>query len=52
MHGAVQNTVGIPVAAMDDAYSQETLALANVVDRYASMDIYDAERPKLVVVRA
>ena len=48
---AVQNTVGIPVAQMDDAYSQETLKLAEVVDRYASMDVYDAERPKLVGVR-
>ena len=47
---AVQNTVGIPVAQMDDAYSQETLKLAEVVDRYASMDVYDAERPKLVGV--
>ncbi|CAK0784694.1 hypothetical protein CVIRNUC_007898 [Coccomyxa viridis] len=44
----LQNTVGIPVAQMDDAYSQETLKLAEVVDRYASMDVYDAERPKLV----
>lgn len=35
---------------MDDAYSQETLKLAEVVDRYASMDVYDAERPKLVGV--
>ena len=50
--GAVQNTVGIPVAQMDDAYSKETLALAEVVDKYASMDLYDAERPKLVGVRA
>ena len=49
---AVQNTVGIPVAQMDDAYSQETLKLAEVVDRYASMDVYDAERSKLVGVRA
>jgi hypothetical protein len=46
----VQNTVGIPVAQMDDAYSQETLALAEDVDRYASMDVYDSERPKLVGV--
>ena len=46
----MQNTVGIPVAQMDDAYSQETLKLAEVVDRYASMDVYDAERPKLVGV--
>ncbi len=52
MLGAVQNTVGIPVAQMDDAYSKETLALAQVVDKYASMDLYDAERPKLVGVRA
>ena len=35
---------------MDDAYSQETLALAEDVDRYASMDLYDSERPKLVGV--
>lgn len=48
---AVENTVGIPVAQMDDAYSQETLKLAEVVDRYANMDVYDAERPKLVGVR-
>ena len=46
----MQNTVGIPVAQMDDAYSQETLALAEDVDRYASMDVYDSERPKLVGV--
>ena len=49
--GAVQNSVGIPVAQMDDAYSKETLALAEAVDKYASMDLYDAERPKLVGVR-
>ena len=47
---AVQNTVGIPVAPMDDSYSKETLALAEVVDKYAGMDLYDAERPKLVGV--
>ena len=47
----MQNTVGIPVAQMDDAYSKETLALAEVVDRYAGMDLYDAQRPKLVGVR-
>ena len=38
------------MAQMDDAYSQETLALAKEVDRYASMDVYDSERPKLVGV--
>lgn len=37
---------------MDDAYSQETLALAEDVDRYARMDVYDTERPKLVGVSA
>ena len=52
MLDAVQNTVGIPVSKMDDAYSQDTLALAEVVDRYASMDVYDAARPKLVMVSA
>ena len=52
MLGAVQNTVGIPVAQMDDAYSKETLALAEAVDKYASMDLYNAERPKLVGVSA
>ena len=48
--GAVQNTAGIPVAQMDDAYSKETLALAEVVAKYAGMDLYDAERPKLITV--
>lgn len=43
-----QNTVGIAVAEMKDEYSKETLALGQQIQAYASMDLYNAERPKLV----
>lgn len=43
--------MGIPVAEMADAYSKETLALSNEIETYASMDLYDSERPKIVQVR-
>lgn len=47
---AEQNTVGIPVAEMKDDYSRETLALGEQIQAYASMDLYDSERPKIVQV--
>jgi hypothetical protein len=49
---AEQNTLGMPVAVMADEYSKETLALVTEIEAYAGMDPYDAQRPKLVPVRA
>ena len=48
---AEQNTVGIAVAEMKDDYSKETLALGQQIQAYASMDLYNADRPKLVQVQ-
>ncbi len=44
--------MGIPVAEMKDEYSKETLALGQQIQTYAGMDLYNAERPKIVQVRA
>ena len=49
---AEQNSAGIPIAVMDDAYSKETLALSEEIELYAGMDLYSAERPKIVQVAA
>lgn len=49
---AEQNTLGMPVAVMNDEYSKETLALVSEIEQYAGMDPYDEARPKLVPVRA
>ncbi|EIE26160.1 hypothetical protein COCSUDRAFT_61150 [Coccomyxa subellipsoidea C-169] len=45
-----ENTVGIPVAEMKDEYSKETLALGQQIQTYAGMDLYNAQRPKIVQV--
>eukprot|EP01023_Acetabularia_acetabulum_P050664 TRINITY_DN54_c1_g1_i2.p1 TRINITY_DN54_c1_g1~~TRINITY_DN54_c1_g1_i2.p1 ORF type:complete len:226 (-),score=38.84 TRINITY_DN54_c1_g1_i2:165-842(-) len=35
---------GIPVPVLDDEYSKKTLALADTVEKYISLDVYDRER--------
>ena len=35
---------------MSDEYSKETLALSDEIEHYAAMDVYSAERPKIVQV--
>ena len=49
---AEQNSVGMPVAVMNDDYSNETLALSEEIELYANMDLYSSDRPKIVQVRA
>ena len=48
---AEQNSVGMPVAVMDDDYSRETLALSEEIELYAGMDLYSSDRPKIVQVQ-
>ena len=49
---AEENSAGLAIAEMNDAYSRETLALKQEVESYVNTDPYDPERPKIVAVRA
>eukprot|EP01024_Parvocaulis_polyphysoides_P011061 TRINITY_DN13894_c0_g1_i1.p2 TRINITY_DN13894_c0_g1~~TRINITY_DN13894_c0_g1_i1.p2 ORF type:complete len:126 (+),score=26.15 TRINITY_DN13894_c0_g1_i1:374-751(+) len=35
---------GIPVPVLDDEYSKKTLALADTIEKYITLDVYDRER--------
>ena len=50
--GAEENSAGLAIAEMSDAYSRETLALKQEVESYVNADLYDPERPKIVAVSA
>ncbi|KAK9825663.1 hypothetical protein WJX81_007712 [Elliptochloris bilobata] len=43
-----ENSAGLAIAEMSDAYSRETLALKQEVESYVNADPYDPERPKIV----
>jgi hypothetical protein len=40
-------TQGVPVSVLDDEYGRSTVAMAALVDRFASLDLYDPERVKV-----
>lgn len=50
--GAEENSAGLAIAELGDAYSRETLALKQEVESYVKADPYDPERPKIVAVSA
>ena len=52
LSSAEENSAGLAIAVMSDAYSRETLALKQEVESYVNADPYDPERPKIVAVRA
>lgn len=41
-------TQGVPVSVLDDEYGRSTLALATLIDKFASLDLYDPERAKVI----
>lgn len=40
-------TQGVPVSVLDDEYGRSTVAMAALVDKFASLDLYDPERVKV-----
>lgn len=39
---------GVPVSVLDEEYGRSTVAFAELVDKFAALDLYDPERPKVI----